>query len=336
MVFMALGPSHRHETGGSGQSGRAPCPSPATSRSAGWPHSRTASRSACSGNPKRPRKWGRESPGRPGSGQARPPSSPPPLRPQHFHLLAQPRKFRVDSPRPCHDYNVPAARCPLQQRPDELTQAPLDSVADHGVSQLPADGQADSGSTKLIIAYEEGKVVGGGPATGAQGAVEVGRTDQPRLSLHPAPEGGLPVAPAGGWRQATAAFETAGLDHLDAAGGRHPGAEAMDLDPLALLRLMGTLHSNLNVFRRLTIPCRLRRSYVISDCAGRGRLLLFRCPGELRQLTSTAYAHEAGETSIELSTVVGSLCISSVPADTVHGPRFRLRGLTRRTGSALH
>jgi hypothetical protein len=29
----------------------------------------------------------------------------------------------------------------------------------------------------------------------------------------------------------------------------------MDLDPLALLWLMGTLHSHLNVFRRLTIPC---------------------------------------------------------------------------------
>src|SRR5260370_22408429 len=68
-----------------------------------------------------------------------------------------------------------------------------------------------------------------------------------------------------------------------------------------------------NVFRRLTIPCGRERSYVVSDCARGNRLLLFRCPGELRQQSSTTYTHEAGETSIDFSTVVGSLCISSVP-----------------------
>src|SRR5438309_905899 len=65
----------------------------------------------------------------------------------------------------------------------------------------------------------------------------------------------LPVAPAGRRRQAATALQTAGLDDLDAARRRHPGAEAVDLDPLALLRLVGAFHADLNVFRRLTIPC---------------------------------------------------------------------------------
>src|SRR5256885_2625436 len=69
------------------------------------------------------------------------------------------------------------------------------------------------------------------------------RSSRDRRSTRPG-DAGLPVAPAGGGRQAATALETAGLDHLDAARGRHPGAEAMDLDSLALLRLMGTLHSD--------------------------------------------------------------------------------------------
>src|SRR2546430_2381231 len=50
--------------------------------------------------------------------------------------------------------------------------------------------------------------------------------------------------------------------------------------------------------------------YGISHCTANRHLLLFRCPGELRHVISTAYAHEAGETSIDFSTIVGSLCIS--------------------------
>ena len=83
-----------------------------------------------------------------------PPSPSPPLRPQHFYLLAQPCKFRIYGTRPRHDYNVPAARSPRQQGPDQLAQAPLDSIPDYGVAQLPADGQADPGPASLIIAYE--------------------------------------------------------------------------------------------------------------------------------------------------------------------------------------
>ena len=124
--------------------------------------------------------------------------------------------------------------------------------------------------------------------------------------------------------QLTTALSTAGFDDLDAARTRHAGAESVDFNPLALLWLVGTLHGN-DWFRALTIAWRCRGAtlvpsicgrpvrrcaYGISDCAANRHLLLFRCPGELRQVISTTYAHEAGETSIDFSTFVGSLCIS--------------------------
>jgi len=74
------------------------------------------------------------------------------------------RKFRVDGTSPCHDYNVTAALCPRQQWADQLAQTPLDSIPNHGVAQLPADGQADPGPANLIIAYEQGEVLGRRPA----------------------------------------------------------------------------------------------------------------------------------------------------------------------------
>jgi len=42
----------------------------------------------------------------------------------------------------------------LEERSNRLAQAPFDSIPDHGVAQLPADGQADPGPAKIIIAYE--------------------------------------------------------------------------------------------------------------------------------------------------------------------------------------
>src|SRR6267143_900479 len=52
--------------------------------------------------------------------------------------------WRVDSTRPCHDYNVTAAFSPRHQWPDQFAQAPLGAISDHGVAQFPTDGQADS------------------------------------------------------------------------------------------------------------------------------------------------------------------------------------------------
>jgi len=108
-----------------------------------------------------------------------PPSLPPALRPQHFYLLPQPREFGIAGARPCHDYNVAAARCPCHQGPDQLAQPPLDSIPDDGVAKLPADGQADPRPAKLIIAYEDGQVLGSRSPAGSQRPIEVGRAQQP-------------------------------------------------------------------------------------------------------------------------------------------------------------
>jgi len=112
-----------------------------------------------------------------------PPSLSPALRPQHFYLLAEPCEFGIAGPRPCHDYNVAAARCPRHQGPDQLAQPPLDSIPHDGVAQLPTDGQADPRPANNIIAYEHRQVLGGGSPTGAQGAIKVGRAQQPRVPL---------------------------------------------------------------------------------------------------------------------------------------------------------
>src|SRR2546423_10795626 len=116
--------------------------------------------------------------GRCGSTKGKPPSFRPALRPQHFYLLAESHEFGVDRPRPRHYYNVAAAFCPYQQRPDELTQAPLDSIADHGVAELPADGEADTRPAHPIIADEEGKVLGGRAPAGSERPIEVAGTQQ--------------------------------------------------------------------------------------------------------------------------------------------------------------
>jgi len=74
------------------------------------------------------------------------------------------RKFRVDGTSPCHDYNVTAALCPRQQRPHQFAQAPLDSISGHSVAEFPTDSQADAEPANLIIAYEQGEVLGRRPA----------------------------------------------------------------------------------------------------------------------------------------------------------------------------
>src|SRR5205823_3807453 len=123
----------------------------------------------------------------------------------------------------------------------------------------------------------------------------------------------LPVAPAGRRCQTAASLQTGCLDHLDAARRRHACTGTVDLDPLALLWLVGTLHADLNVFRGLTIPwaaVRSVRSFGLQDRKPFAIIpLLWRATANHQ---STTYTHEAGETSIDFSTVVGSLCISSV------------------------
>src|SRR5438552_15681038 len=99
-----------------------------------------------------------------------PPSLSPALRPQHFYLLAEPCEFGIAGPRPCHAYNVAAARCPRHQGPDQLAQPPLDSIPHDGVAQLPTDGQADPRPTNNITAYERRQVLGGASPTRAHAA----------------------------------------------------------------------------------------------------------------------------------------------------------------------
>ena len=130
-----------------------------------------------------------------------PPSLPPALRPQHFNLLAQPRKVGVAGPRPCHDYNVAAARCPCHQGSDQLAQPALDSIPDDGVPQLAADGQADPRPAQLIIAYEHREVVGSGSPAGAQRPIEVGRAEEPGMALQRPRTGATERA---GWLSASA------------------------------------------------------------------------------------------------------------------------------------
>jgi len=165
----------------------------------------------------------------------------PPLRPQHFDLLAQPLEFRVDGPRPCHDYNVPAAVGPRNQGPNQFPQAPLDAIPNDGVTQLAAHGEADPRPAKSIIAYEQGQVLGRHTTTRSQGPVEIRRPQEPGAPIHRRAAEGLASAAACGRGKLAASLAATGLDHLDAAGRRHTRAKAVDLHALTLLGLMGPL-----------------------------------------------------------------------------------------------
>jgi hypothetical protein len=153
-----------------------------------------------------------------------------------FHFALELREGGIEGLAPRIDDDGPLRVQPVQVKADGLTEAPLDTIAHHGIAERTGCREADSRPIGLRFTDAKGREERAGVARSMViDSSEIFRAQQTG-TFRKTGNGALPL---GADSEFLAASRPAARQHRAAVFGLHAGAESVSLRTVTVIRLKG-------------------------------------------------------------------------------------------------